>query len=148
MYIVSRCLLGENCKYNGMNNYDEKVVVFLKNKSYASVCPEMEGGLSCPRSPAELVEDRVIDRDGLDVTKEFHQGAVRSLKLAREMALCRGEDIELAITKANSPSCGCGQIYDGSFSGRLRQGDGCFVRLLKENNIPVITEKEIVDDKL
>lgn len=142
MYIVSACLLGQNCKYNGGNNLNEEVVEFCKNHKYITVCPESAGKLPTPRPPAEKVGDRIVDKDGKDVTDAFLRGADISLKSCMEMARISGEEIEGAILKANSPSCGVGQIYDGTFSGTLTEGDGVFAGMLKRLGVEIITEKE------
>lgn len=142
MYIISACLLGKNCKYNGGNNYNQQVIDFCKTHSYITVCPEVAGKLPCPRPPAEYVGDRVLDKEGKDVTLQFQQGAKAEYDRVLEIAKQRNETIEGAILKANSPSCGSNKIYDGTFSGKLIDGDGCFVKILKENGIPVISEKE------
>lgn len=142
MYIVSACLLGQNCKYNGGNNLNEEVVEFCKNHKYITVCPESAGKLPTPRPPAEKVGDRIVDKDGKDVTDAFLRGADISLKSCIEMARISGEEIEGAILKANSPSCGVGQIYDGTFSGTLTEGNGVFAGMLKRLGIEIITEKE------
>ncbi len=126
MYIVSGCLLGHNCKYNGGNNRNEDVIDFCRGHSYCVVCPETEGGLPMPRPPAEYADGRVIDKEGRDVTKAFERGAEISLERAIREAEKLGEPIDGAILKANSPSCGSGQIYDGTFTGTLTAGYGCF----------------------
>lgn len=147
MYIVSRCLLGHNCKYNGGNNLNEAVIAFCRDRTVCPVCPETAGGLQSPRPPAEYTENgRILDSEGQDVTEAFELGAQLSLEEALQKALELGEDIEGAVLKANSPSCGSGRIYDGTFSGTLKAGDGCFVQKLKMRNIKVISEKEITND--
>lgn len=142
MYIVSACLLGENCKYDGGNNRNEDVIEFCKDKYCLKVCPETAGGLSCPRPPAEYKDGKIVNNEGCDVTAEFEKGARAELEQAVIIAGGTESPIEGAILKAHSPSCGCGQIYDGTFSGTLVSGDGCFVRMLKERGIPVASEKE------
>ena len=142
MYIVSACLLGQNCKYNGGNNLNEEVVEFCRNHKYVTVCPESAGKLPAPRQPAEKIGDRIVDKEGKDVTDAFLRGADISLKSCMEMARISGEEIEGAILKANSPSCGVGQIYDGTFSGTLTEGNGVFAGMLKRLGIEIITEKE------
>ena len=142
MYIVSACLLGQNCKYNGGNNLNEEVVEVCKNHKYITVCPESAGRLPAPRPPAEKTGGRIVDKDGKDVTDAFLRGADISLKSCMEMARISGEEIEGAILKANSPSCGVGQIYDGTFSGTLTEGDGVFAGMLKRLGVEIITEKE------
>ncbi|MDD6043472.1 MAG: DUF523 domain-containing protein [Eubacteriaceae bacterium] len=143
MYLISACLLGKNTKYDGGNNYNEAVVRFSEEHSFMIVCPEAISGLPVPRPPAERVGDKVIDREGKDVTLNFQAGSAASLEKALAEAEKRGETIEGAILKANSPSCGSGIIYDGTFSKTTVSGDGCFTALLKDLGIKVITEKEI-----
>lgn len=131
--MVSACLLGDNCKYNGGNNYNEKIGNYLEDKEYVKVCPECLGGLSTPRSPSERINDKVINKDGLDVTEEFSLGARKTLEIANK------ENIEVAILKSNSPSCGYGSIYDGTFSNTLKKGNGVTTDLLLEKDIKVIS---------
>ncbi len=142
MYIISKCLLGENCKYNGGNNYTEWVADFCRNHSYFPVCPETEGGLKIPRPPAEIQGEFVKNIEGLDVTEAFRRGADRAWNNAVDEACKRGENIEGAILKAKSPSCGSGIIYDGTFTGTVTEGDGYLTKILKQNEINVISEKE------
>lgn len=148
MYIVSACLLGENCKYNGGNNYNEKVAELIKGHEYISVCPEMAAGLTSPRPPAEILDGRVYNDEGEDLTERFWEGAEKTLKEAMEKARALDEEIELAILKAKSPTCGSGEIYDGTFSHTVVRGDGIFARLLMDNGIKVISEEDLVNDKL
>ncbi len=136
-YVVSACLLGDNCKYNGGNNYNENVCKFLSNKEYIKVCPECLGGLSIPRLPSEIIGDKVINSSNIDVTLNYKKGAEETLKI------CQSENINCAIMKSRSPSCGCGKIYDGTFSKKLVDGDGITVRLLKEHEIRVLSEEDI-----
>ena len=143
MIIVSGCLLGIPCKYDGGTNLSKDVKEYLTDKSYAMVCPETMGGLSAPRPPAEIVGDRVINNQNEDVTEAFRLGAEKAWRLACERAEEKGEDITLAILKAGSPSCGSGRIYDGTFAGVVTDGDGIFAALLKEKGIKVITEDEL-----
>ncbi len=138
MYIVSACLLGENVKYSGGNNYTEAVEKFLKDKSFIAICPEVYGGLTIPREPCERVGDRVLNKVGEDVTREFFEGARRCWEAVLEKA--GHEEIEGAILKARSPSCGSEVIYDGTFSGTRIPGDGVFTELLKAKGITVKTE--------
>ena len=137
MYVVSGCLLGQNCKYNGGNNKNDDVIEFCKTHKYVVVCPESAGNLEKPRPPAEKVGNRILNQKGEDVTEAFLRGAEISFKTCMEIARIAGEPIEGAILKANSPSCGCGQIYDGTFSGTLASGNGVFAELL-------VRHKEIV----
>ena len=136
-YVVSACLLGDNCRYNGGNNYNENVCKFLSNKEYIKVCPECLGGLSIPRLPSEIIGDKVINSSNIDVTLNYKKGAEETLKI------CQNENINCAIMKSRSPSCGCGKIYDGTFSKKLVDGDGITVRLLKEHGINVLSEEDI-----
>lgn len=143
MYIVSACLMGENCKYNGGNNDSETVRGFLTGQHYIAICPEMMGGLSAPRPPAEIRDGRVFNKEGLDVTEFFQEGARLSLEIAKEEAARSGETIEGAILQARSPSCGVGTIYNGSFDGTLIPGNGITAALFLENGVPVMTEAEL-----
>ncbi len=139
MYIVSACLLGANCKYNGGNNDNEDVKDFCEGHRILAVCPETEGGLSSPRPPAEQQGEKVVDCEGKDVTAEFRNGA----EICLQKVLDSGEEPELAVLKANSPSCGSCFVYDGTFTGTLTRGDGIFAGLIKARGIRVLTEKDI-----
>ncbi len=136
--IVSACLLGQKCKYNGGDNYSERVAAFIKDHEVIPVCPEVEGGLSVPRTPCEIVNGIVTDRNGESRDKEFRKGAEICLKKALD------EKADLAVLQSRSPSCGVKQIYDGSFSGRLIDGSGVFAELLKENGIKVLDAEDIL----
>ena len=142
MYIISACLLGENCKYNGGNNLNESVIDLIKGHNYIAVCPEVAAGCPVPRSPMEIRAGRVYSIDGEDFTEKFRDGAARVLAEARARAKESGEDIELAVLKSRSPSCGCGRIYDGTFTHTLVDGDGVLAELLKKNGIKIISEEE------
>ena len=144
MYIVSGCLLGHNCKYNGGNNRNEEVIKFCETHRHVVVCPESAGKLPTPRPPAEIVGPRVITKEGKNVTEQFRIGAEISLNTALQLASLTGEKIEGAILKANSPSCGFGQIYDGTFTGTLKEGNGIFAEMLHGEGIEIITEKETI----
>jgi uncharacterized protein YbbK (DUF523 family) len=137
MYIVSGCLLGYDCKYNGGNNKNDAVIEFCKTHDYVTICPEIAGGLESPRPPAEIVskpgeELRVVTRDGVDLTRQFSCGATQSIETVMKDLSSRGEAarIEGAILKANSPLCGSGVIYDGSFTGTKTKGYGVFAAAL------------------
>jgi uncharacterized protein YbbK (DUF523 family) len=134
---VSACLLGENSKYNGGNNYNDKLTRFLEGHEVFGVCPEVLGGLPTPSPTSEIVDGVVKHKDGTSVDKEFRKGAEESLKIVKETGA------ELVILQSRSPSCGIGTIYDGTFSKTLISGDGVFVKLLKENGIRVMDVKEI-----
>lgn len=124
-YLVSACLLGENCKYNGGNNYCAKLVDFLRDKEVVCVCPEVLGGLPTPRPCAEICDGRVINCEHEDVSKAFQRGADRAL------AIAKAEKIDLAILQSRSPSCGKGSRYSGRFDGTLVAGNGIFVDRLE-----------------
>ena len=143
MYVVSACLLGDNCKYNGGNNESEAVRAFLEEKHHLALCPEVLGGLPVPRPPAELRDGRVYNREGLDVTDHFQTGAQETLALARAEALRLREPLEGAILQPRSPSCGSGKIYDGSFSGTLIPGHGITAALFIKEGIPVMTAEDL-----
>ena len=134
---VSACLLGENCKYNGGNNYNEKLARFLEGHEVVGVCPEVLGGLPTPRPTSEIVDGVVRHKDGTSVDNEFRKGAEDSLKIVKETGAA------LVILQSRSPSCGVGTIYDGTFSKTLISGDGVFVKLLKENGIRVMDVAEL-----
>ena len=135
--IVSACLLGENCKYNGGNNKNDKVIELAEHFDLIPVCPECFGGLSTPRVPSEIKNGRVYTKDGNDVTSQFKLGAEHTLYIAKE------KNCPAALLKENSPSCGFGKIYDGSFSGTLTEGNGITAELLYENEIQVFGESEV-----
>lgn len=135
--IVSACLLGENCKYNGKNNKNDKVLEFIKDKQVIPICPEVFGGLSTPRVPSEIKDNNVVNKDGIDVTKYFIDGANKTLSIAKKY------NVKKAILKQKSPSCGYGKIYDGNFNGNIIDGYGITAKLLKENNIDIITEEDL-----
>ena len=137
MILVSACLLGDNCKYNGGNNLNNKVIEYLKDKEYLKVCPEVLGGLRTPRSPSEIVDGKVINKEGIDVTKYFIKGKDEVLKLIKD------KKIDLAIMKANSPSCGYKKIYDGTFSKNLIDGNGILVNELCKLGVKIITENDL-----
>ncbi len=133
MIIVSACLAGYRCRYDGKTVPNDEIVALVKEGKAIPACPEMLGGLPCPRIPSERTADgsKVVASDGRDVTEAFLLGARETLRMARLYGC------EHAILKANSPSCGCGFIYDGSFSGTLREGLGVTAELLLENGITV-----------
>lgn len=143
MYIISGCLLGQNCKYNGGNNYTRWVDEFSKKHTYISVCPEVAGGLETPRIPVEIVECRAVNKEGLDVTEEFRRGCDVSWEEVVKKVRESGEEIEGAILKAKSPSCGSNKIYDGTFSHKVIDGDGFFAAYVKQKGIKVVSELEI-----
>lgn len=129
---ISACLLGDNVKYNGGNNYS-KLFSKLLDVKYVKICPETSGGLKSPRAPSEIIEDRVFSKNNEDLTKEFILGAEKTLKIITN------NNIDIAIMKSKSPSCGYGQIYDGSFSNSLKEGNGITVDLLVKEGIKIIS---------
>lgn len=137
--LVSACLLGENCKYNGGNNYNQAVIDFVADKDVIPVCPEVAGGLSVPRNPVELSDGQVFDAKGQNYNKEFQAGIDRTL------ASMAGRDIDLAILQSRSPSCGVNQIYDGSFTGKKIAGSGLFAQKLKELGYEVLDAEDFKD---
>jgi len=134
---VSACLLGENCKYSGGNNKNEAVLKFVEGKEVIPVCPEVAGGLPIPRVPVELVNGMAINRDGINVDKEFRLGVERMLNKLEN------EDVELVILQPRSPSCGTKQIYDGTFTGTLVDGQGMFAKALIEKGYKVVEPDEL-----
>lgn len=138
MKLCSACLLGIRCRYDGQGMPNEKVREMAAREILIPVCPEQLGGLPTPRTPAEIRDGRVMTEDGRDVTEFFIRGARETLELARVYG------IREAVFKQNSPSCGCGRVYDGTFSGKRIDGDGITTRMLKENGIRVVSDEEIV----
>ena len=128
--------MGENCKYNGGNNYNPKIAGFLADKDIITICPEMLAGLGSPRNCAEILNGKVVDSEGKNVDKEFCKG----VSLATEKI--KDEQIELAVLQPRSPTCGVHQIYDGSFSGRLIDGQGLFAKELIRKGIKVYDADE------
>ncbi len=135
--LVSACLLGVNCRYNGGGELREELVELSKKHHLIPVCPEVYGGLATPRDPAEIVDDRVITCNGADVTAQYEKGAEEVVKLASLF------DCQYAIMKERSPSCGFGKIYDGSFSKILIDGNGRASDLLSKNGVQVFGESRI-----
>ena len=138
MKLCSACLLGIACRYDGMPKPDAKVLELAKTEVLIPVCPEQLGGLPTPREPSENTKlGNIVSKSGKDVSKAFNKGALETLKIAKLYG------IKEAILKQRSPSCGSGQIYDGSFSGKIVKGDGITTALLKKNGIKVISEEEL-----
>lgn len=147
MILISACLCDVNCRYNGKSNTNEKVYELFKEGKAILVCPEQLGGLSTPRPPAEIKngcnacevlrgKGQVINNQGEDVTAPFIKGAQEALKIAKAINCTK------AILKSRSPSCGCGQVYDGTFQKQLIQGNGVLTELLLQNGIEVLTEED------
>ena len=135
--LISACLLGVCCRYDGESKPIMQTVALMERYHLIPVCPEQLGGLSTPREPSERQDGAVRMKSGADVTAQYRRGAEQALHLARLYG-CRA-----AVLKEHSPSCGSGEIYDGTFSGRLMPGDGVTAALLKENGIAVYGESEI-----
>ena len=135
--LISACLLGTNCKYSGGNNYTPMAEALKERFRLVPVCPETMGGLTSPREPAERAGDKVLSRSGEDWTEAFRLGAERAL----ETALAQG--ITLAVLKERSPSCGCGAVYDGTFTGTVVPGDGVAAELLKRHGVHIRGESQI-----
>jgi uncharacterized protein YbbK (DUF523 family) len=148
MKLVSACLLGIRCAWSGDDKYNnERAIELSKVETLIPVCPEQLGGLPTPRASQEIQggtgEDvlngrcKVMNKDGKDVTQQFIRGAEETLKIIKQL---KAEEF---IAKSKSPSCGCGQIYDGSFSGRLIDGDGVTTALLRRNGIIITPEEDL-----
>ena len=135
--LVSACLLGRNCKYNGGNNYREKVEEFLRGKEVIEVCPEVLAGLGVPRTPIEIRDGEVVSRDGNSVDTAIRAAVAQVLQGIRD------EQIECCILKSRSPTCGVHQIYDGTFSGTLIDGAGVLAQALKEAGYRVLDDEDL-----
>ena len=131
---VSSCLLGINCKYNGKSNYNEDIIKLKEKYEIIPICPEVLGGLPTPRIPSEIINNKVINQEGTNVTLEYVTGANKALQILKE------NNIKIAILKAKSPSCGKGEIYDGTFSHTIIEGNGITANLFLENDILVLNE--------
>ncbi|MDO4547333.1 MAG: DUF523 domain-containing protein [Clostridia bacterium] len=135
--LVSACLLGVCCRYDGKAQPCEDVIRLMDKHTLIPVCPEQLGGLPTPRKPAQRRAQRVIDADAQDVTVQFLAGASEVVRLAKLYG------VECAVLKSKSPSCGEGQIYDGTFTGALIPGDGVTAQALKAAGIRVLNEKDV-----
>ena len=134
--LVSSCLLGIRCRYKGDSVPCERLLALAKEHTLIPVCPEQMGGLPTPRNPSERVNDKVLSCTGADVTENYRRGAEAALYLA-QLYRC-----DFAILKAYSPACGKGIIYDGSFSGSRKPGNGVAAELLLNHGLPVFTDEE------
>ena len=139
--LVSACLLGKNCKYNGGNNLNQSVLDFIEGHEVIGVCSEQLGGLSTPRLPAEIVEGVVTNKEGISVDNEFRKGAQAALAIALE------NKADLAILQSRSPSCGVKEIYDSSFSDKKIKGQGVFAKLLSAHGIKVLDAEDVAEHK-
>jgi uncharacterized protein YbbK (DUF523 family) len=147
MRLISACLLGMRCTWSGNDNKNDRAIQLSRVETLIPVCPEQLGGLATPRAPQEIQagtgddvldnECRVLNRNGKDVTSEFITGAEETLEIARQL------NIKEFIARSRSPSCGCGQIYDGTFRDRLIDGDGVTTALLRRNGIRIIPEEDL-----
>ena len=145
--LVSSCLIGKKCAYDGKARAIAGIDKFLNKYSFIDICPEIEGGLTCPRDKHEILggdgEDvlsgraRVVSEKGRDDTENFIKGALKALELAEI------NNVSVALLKSKSPSCGKYEIYNGSFSGKSLKGSGVTARLLDKNQIKIYTEKEL-----
>ena len=133
--MVSACLLGRNCKYSGGNNLDEKVVAYLQGHEVIPVCPEEQAGLGIPRVPMEIVGGVLINKEGVVVDEPVRRAVAQ--------IVAENPDVDLAILKSRSPTCGVKQVYDGTFSGVLMDGSGTLAQALKEAGIKVLDAEDI-----
>ena len=134
---VSASLMGENCKYNGGNNLNQRVIDFIGGKEYIKICPEVLAGLGTPRVPIEIVNGEVISRDGVNVDKAIREAVEKIL------SMLKNEEIECVILKSRSPTCGVKEVYDGTFSGRLIKGEGTLAEALRKAGYRVIDCEDI-----
>ena len=135
--LISVCLLGENCNWKAKNYFNEQVAKLKEKYNFIPICPEVMGGLTIPRNPAEQQGDKVFDNQGNDVTEQFIKGAKKCLEIAK------ANNCNIAILKSKSPSCGKGKVYDGTFTNNFINGDGVTAKLLIENGIEVFTDDEV-----
>ncbi len=135
--LVSACLLGENCKYNGKNNFSATVADFVRGHEVVTICPEAAAGLGTPRTPIEIVDGVLMDKSGKNVDAALRQTARR---LAQELA---EQDFDCAVLQPRSPTCGVNQVYDGTFSGTLIAGSGVFAAALKAAGVRVIDAQDL-----
>ena len=152
MILISACLLGRNVKYSGGNNLCPWLAKYYNTDDFIAICPECFGVLPIPRPPAEIQggsgkdvlngSAKVADKDGKDVTQNFISGAQKALAYAKK------HNANCAILKARSPSCGCGMIYDGSFNGGKKAGNGVTAALFLQHGIKIYTEETLTEEKL
>ena len=137
--LISACLLGDNIKYSGGNNLTLELVTLLEkyNVKIVKICPECFAGLSIPRVPSEIRGDKVFSKDGRDITEEFLSGAEKTYQIAKR------KQVDFAILKERSPSCGSSFIYDGSFSGKVIEGQGLTAKKLSKENIIIFSEENL-----
>ena len=135
--LVSACLLGRNCKYNGGNNFDPKAAAFVEGREVIPVCPEELAGLGIPRVPMEIVNGVLINREGQNIDAQVRKA------VAEILAQIAGEEIECAILKSRSPTCGVKEVYDGTFSGTRITGMGVLAQALKEAGYRVVDAEDL-----
>ena len=138
--LVSACLLGQSCRYDGKSKPCERVIALKDTYNLIPICPEVMGGLPTPRTPSEICGELVLMKDGRNVTENYNRGAQKALEIARENACT------VAILKEKSPSCGSGLIHNGLFDGGLIEGDGITAKLLKSQGVLVLGESKITED--
>ena len=138
--LVSACLLGENCKYNGGNNFSSAVAEFVKDKEVILICPERLAGMGCPRPPIEIVDGMLMDCHGNNVDAAMRAAVEKAMDTIKE------EQILCAVLQSRSPTCGVNRIYDGSFSGKLISGSGIFAQALKNAGYTVIDAEDMITD--
>ena len=145
MILISACLIGMNCKYDGGNNYQKIALDLVKSGKAIPICPEQLGGLATPRNPSEIKnidgKKYVFNNKNEDVTNQFVKGAMEVLKLAKEL------NVKKVILQSRSPSCGVGKIYSGNFDGKLVDGNGILAQMLIDNNIEVIDIEDYIEGK-
>ena len=137
--LISACLVGDKTTYKGNSNYNPLIKKLLEKYELVPFCPEIEGGLSVPRDPAEIKEDKVLTKEGRDVTFQYNEGAEKAYNI------CLYLGIRYAILKDNSPSCGVTHIYDGSFTGKLKSGQGITAKYLSYKGITLIADTAIAE---
>ena len=135
--LVSACLLGRKCKYNGGSNFNPAVAAYVADKEVVEYCPEVMAGLGIPRTPIEIVEGVLMDRDGNNVDILLREAVEKAMAEIREM------DIDCAILQSRSPTCGVNQVYDGTFSGKLISGSGVFAQALKDAGYRVVDAEDV-----
>lgn len=140
--LVSACLLGRNCKYNGGNNFSPEVAEFLKDKEIVEMCPEIMAGLGTPRPPIEIVNGILTDIHGKDVDRVLRTAAEQAAEVAGSLG------VDCAVLQSRSPTCGVNQVYDGSFSGKLIPGQGVFARALSDMGCRVFDAEDVRSGKI
>lgn len=139
--VVSACLLGRKCKYNGGDNKNEAVMDFLKDKEILALCPEMAAGVGCPRDPVEIRGGKIVTKDGEDKTEAYQKGVDISMEKVHAF------HPDLCILKSKSPTCGIHEIYDGTFTGNKIPGSGLWAKALADAGFPLKDEKEMENEQ-